>query len=451
MVCSRAFFYAPEQHEIHVELCEEAKKTVEDTSMCAKLRMSMSGTKAAAQNWQKKFQETMATLGFSIGKAPPVLFCHSQRSLKSLVHGEDFVVSGEHVDLVWMRNELESKLEINTTILGDEPGMSKEVKILKRKLCWHEGRIPYEAVRKHAEAIVRETGESNLTSLKISMSKENMEEVRDKADDIVEKSKLGKLGMKEQPLIGHTLRPAETTRHRGDIVYCAKELTRQMATPQTDKLGEGGEIGVVFEKIKPRIRLWYKSQETPCQLETFSDTDWVSCRRTRRCTTGRDTVAGSHLIKMWCKSQAVVALNSAEAELYGSVRASAGTMGLILLCKDLGTHMNGVVLGDASAALAIVARRGLGKLRHLDTNYLWIQEKAAKGDLNFKKVFGVDNGVDLFTKTLSWNEKQSHIHKLSSPFTQNEINVNYAGARPNGVNLSPEYCKRWVLPATDTW
>ena len=66
---------------------------------------------------------------------------------------------------------------------------------------------------------------------------------------------------------------------------------------------------------------------------------------------------------------------------------------------------------------------------------MWIQEKAAKGDLNFKKVAGVDIGADLFTKTLSWNEIQGHIHKLSSQFVQNEINVNYVGARPNGVNL----------------
>ena len=97
--------------------------------------------------------------------------------------------------------------------------------------------------------------------------------------------------------------------------------------------------------------------------------------------------------------------------------------------------MSGVVLGDACAALANVARRGLGKLRHLDTNYLWIQEKAAKGDLNFKKVAGVDNGADLFTKILSWNEIQSHIHKLSSQFVQNVVSVNYVGARPNGVDL----------------
>ena len=67
--------------------------------------------------------------------------------------------------------------------------------------------------------------------------------------------------MKEQPLVGQILSPAETTRYRavaatanflaidkGDIVYCAEELTRHMAKPTTNRLGEGGEIGEVFEK-----------------------------------------------------------------------------------------------------------------------------------------------------------------------------------------------------------
>ena len=145
----------------------------------------------------------------------------------------------------------------------------------------------------------------------------------------------------------------------------------------------------------------------------------------------REPVAGPHLIKMWGKTQAVVALSSADAELYGVVRASAETVGLISMYKDFGTHMSGVVLGDASAALSIVARRGLGKLRHLDTNFLWIQEKAAKGDLNFKKVAGVDNGADLFTKTLSCNEIQRPHPQIDPSLSS----VNYVGARPNGVNL----------------
>ena len=206
--------------------------------------------------------KTMATLGFSIGKASPVLFCHPQRSLKCLVHGDDFVVSGEPVDLVWMRNELETKLEINTTILGDEPGMSKEVKILNRKLCWHDGvGISCEADRKHAEAIIRVTGTSNLTSLEIPMSKENKEEVRDKKDDFVEKRKLEKLGMNELPLIGQILNLVETTRYRalaatanflaidrGDIVYCAKELTRHMATPTAGDWEKMVRLGEVLEE-----------------------------------------------------------------------------------------------------------------------------------------------------------------------------------------------------------
>ena len=301
MVCdvSRAFFYAPVQHEIYVEPCEEAKKTVEDNNMC-ELRMSMYGTKASAQNWQKKVQAPMATLGFSIGKASPVPFCHPQRSLKCLVRGDDFVVSGEPVDLVWMRSELESQPEINTTILGDEPGMSKEVKILNRKLCWHDGvGISFEADRKHAEAIIRETGASNLTSLK-TMSKESKENVRDKTDDIVEKRKLGKLGMKEQPLIGQILSSAETTRYtaltatanflaintRNKCIVQRKELARHMATLSTADWEKVVRLGR-YLKNRPRVRLWYTFQETPYQLETFSDTDWPGCRRTSRSTNRR--------------------------------------------------------------------------------------------------------------------------------------------------------------------
>ena len=62
------------------------------------------------------------------------------------------------------------------------------------KLCWPDGvGISCEADRKHAEAIIREKVASNLTSLKIRMSNESKEEVRDKTYDVVEE-KIGKVG-----------------------------------------------------------------------------------------------------------------------------------------------------------------------------------------------------------------------------------------------------------------
>ena len=189
---------------------------------------------------------------FSIGKVSPVLFCHHRKSLKCLVQGDDIVVSAEPADLVWMRNELESKLEITTAILGDGLWMSREVKILNRKLRWHDGvGISHEADQKHAEAIIRERGTSTSTSVKVPMSKESKDGVRDKTDDNMEERKLGKLGMKEEPLVGQILNAAETARYRalaatanffaidrGDIVHCAKEnyhLTWQRQQPQTGR------------------------------------------------------------------------------------------------------------------------------------------------------------------------------------------------------------------------
>ena len=164
-----------------------------------------------------------------------------------------------------------------------------------------------------------------------------------------------------------------------------------------------------YLKGKPRLRIWYKYQDEPSVITTHSDTDWAGCKRTRRSTTGGYASYGTHLLKMWCRTQATIALSSAEAELYGMVRASAETIGLMSMFKDLGVEVGGQILGDASAALAILERRGIGKIRHLDTNYLWVQEQAATGRLRYQKVSGKENGSDLFTKALSWEEVAGHV------------------------------------------
>eukprot|EP00973_Karenia_brevis_P002461 333115-Karenia_brevis.AAC.1 len=58
------------------------------------------------------------------------------------------------------------------------------------------------------------------------------------------------------------------------------------------------------------------------------------------------------------------------------------------MLADFGDKMKGIVMADASAALGIISRKGLGKVRHLDTSLLWIQEVKATRDVEFKKVDG---------------------------------------------------------------
>ena len=79
-------------------------------------------------------------------------------------------------------------------------------------------------------------------------------------------------------------------------------------------------------------------------------------------------------IKSWSKTQSVIALSSAESELYGSIKASAEGLGHMSFLKDWGFDFVGKVLAVASAASGIISGEGLGKMRHIDTSYLWIQQ-----------------------------------------------------------------------------
>ena len=88
---------------------------------------------------------------------------------------------------------------------------------------------------------------------------------------------------------------------------------------------------------------------------------------------------GYHPIKSWCTTQTVVALSSGEAELYALTKGAAQTLGLISLARDFGYEVRGTIHSDASAALGIVAREGLGKLRHVRVQYLWIQDRVRGG------------------------------------------------------------------------
>ena len=65
-----------------------------------------------------------------------------------------------------------------------------------------------------------------------------------------------------------------------------------------------------------------------------------------------------------------------------------------------------------SAALGIVGRQGLGKMRHLDVNKLWLQQKRLREEVQFKKVLGAENPADAFTKPLDQKSIDEHMSKM---------------------------------------
>ena len=108
---------------------------------------------------------------------------------------------------------------------------------------------------------------------------------------------------------------------------------------------------------------------------------------------------GSHAIKHWASTQTLIALSSGEAEYYGCVRAASHLLGVKSMLQDLGVKgKQSRVKTDASVAESLALRRGLGGIRHIEVNQLWLQEKVNNGEQEIEKVKGEINRADALTK-----------------------------------------------------
>ena len=107
---------------------------------------------------------------------------------------------------------------------------------------------------------------------------------------------------------------------------------------------------------------------------------------------------GGCCIKHWSKTQGTISLSSGEAELHGIAYGAAQALGIQSLMRDPGWEIAVHLHPDATAAIGIARRKGLGKIRHLDTTDLWIQDKIRSKKMKLSKVLGTENMADVLTK-----------------------------------------------------
>ena len=107
---------------------------------------------------------------------------------------------------------------------------------------------------------------------------------------------------------------------------------------------------------------------------------------------------GGCMIKHWSKTKTTISLSSGEAELHGIAHGAAQGLGMQSLLLDLGWQLQLRVHSDATAAIGICRRKGLGKIRHLATTDFWIQDKVRSKQIELLKVLGTDNPAYVLTK-----------------------------------------------------
>ena len=158
----------------------------------------------------------------------------------------------------------------------------------------------------------------------------------------------------------------------------------------------------------------------------YGDSDWAGCKTDQKSTSGGVLTWGGHVVKTWSSTQQTLSLSSGEAELYALTKTACQTLGAMQLLKDLGIEARGMVLSDSNAAIGMVQREGLGgRTRHIQVQYLWIQERVAREELKMKKVDTKQNPSDLMTKFLGKDDKDKML-KIMRMRTVKEKDANAA-------------------------
>ena len=401
----RAYFYAKTHRDIYVEL--PAEDTEGSKDQLGKLNLSLYGTRDAASNWQKHLTKHLEEIGFISGIGHPSVYHHKARGLVTLVHGDDYTTAGEPADLRWMKAELEKAYEIKTQVVGPEGDVTG--KVLNRIITYTGHGFELEADPRHAEMIVEQlgvTGPGGVTTAGCQNEEPESpdKEVRLEAGDVTS-------------FRGVSARSMYLGPDRPEMLYASKEVCREMSEPSVGGLDKITRIAK-FLHARPRVVWEFPNQERQTSIDVYVDANWAGCRRTRKSTSGGCAMIGSHCIKAWSKTQSIIAKSSAESELYGVIKGSSEALGLATMARDFGEEMTVQVHVDATAAMGIVDRRGISRVRHIECDHLWIQELEARRMMPITKVPGGDNPADLMTKNVGIELAKKHMKVMGIRFEE---------------------------------
>ena len=80
--------------------------------------------------------------------------------------------------------------------------------------------------------------------------------------------------------------------------------------------------------------------------------------------------------------------------------------------KELGWNYEVKIQVDANATIGTLHRRGLGKLRHVEVEELWLQQEISKKKVSVRKIRGTENTADIGTKAVKKDVSEYFMKKM---------------------------------------
>jgi hypothetical protein len=173
----------------------------------------------------------------------------------------------------------------------------------------------------------------------------------------------------------------------------------------------------------------------PYEVELYSDSDWASCKVTRKSTSSGLIFVNSCCVHSHSRAQMSISLSSMEAEILAATSLLVEGIQLkqllqYLLGDEGGLSNNAQVQMrlrlDSTSAQGFFNRLGPGRAKHLSTRILWNQQAMRKKWFLVERISTKENPADLNTKPLS-RERREYLMKKIGLMSETFNEENFVG------------------------
>ena len=199
---------------------------------------------------------------------------------------------------------------------------------------------------------------------------------------------------------------------RADIAYATKEISRGMKTPTDGDLVRLKRVGRYLVNKKDYKLNLVGNLAKDGIVDGFGDSDWATDKVTRRSTSGGMLLYADALVLSFSRTQTTVATSSAEAELYSTGSIVCEGMLCAAILKELNDDVLVKIHSDSTAGISAQSRLGLGKMKHVEVRYLFVQGLLRRGRMSLHKVGTLDNMSDIATKPIDQKTLERHCRSL---------------------------------------
>ena len=204
-----------------------------------------------------------------------------------------------------------------------------------------------------------------------------------------------------------------------DISYATKELARSLTQPTTldqQKLKHLLRYIKGTQHYRFYVRPAVRTMDTTPDLDVFVDSDWAGCATTRKSTSGFVIKFMGSTTHFGSRTQATIALSSAEAGLYAINTGATESLHIRnILQEALNVKKVNIrtirIHTDSSSGKSMATRIGSSKkAKHIELKHLFIQQLVQHDLVRIIKINTASSTADIFTKYVATETLLRHLN-----------------------------------------